>query len=62
MTIVLGAAKGSGFKCDHRDTIMFAAMDTDDQIPGYNPTPVQTAFITCARDQLTKQLAGYEQF
>ena len=59
---VLGAAKGSGFKCDRRGTIMFAAMDTEDQIPGYNPTPVQAEFITCARDQLTKQLAGYEQF
>jgi hypothetical protein len=59
---VLGAAKGSGFGCDRRGTIVFAAMDTDDQIPGYNPTPVQAEFITCARDQLTKQLGGYEQF
>ena len=37
----MGAAKGSGFGCDRRGTIVFAAMDTDDQIPGYNPTPVQ---------------------
>ena len=59
---VLGAAKGSGFTCDRRGTIMFAAMDTDNQIPGYNPTPVQAEFITCSRDQLTKQLGGYEEF
>ena len=59
---VLGAAKGSGFKCDRRGTIVFAAMNTDSQIPGYNPTPVQAEFITCSRNQLAKQLGGYEEF
>jgi hypothetical protein len=58
---VLGAAKESGFECDRRGTIVFAAVDTDDQTPGFNLTPVQAEFITCARDQLTKQLGGYGQ-
>ena len=60
--LVLAAQKGSGFKCDRRGTIVFAALDSADQIPGHNPTPIQAEFITCSRSQLTKQLGGYEQF
>ena len=53
---VLGAAKGSGFGCDHRGTIMFAAMDTDNQIPGYNPTPVRVHHL---RLRPTHQTTGW---